>query len=67
MRTKHLLPVLFMIAMTMPATLFAQRPSTALPDTPSPLLTLDDAVSLALSNNRLVKNSRWKHRSMTSG
>lgn len=57
MRTKHLLPVLFMIAMTMPATLFAQRPSTALPDTPSPLLTLDDAVALALTNNRLVKNS----------
>jgi outer membrane protein len=57
MRAKHLLPVLFMVAMTMPATLFAQRPSTALPDAPSPLLTLDDAVALALTNNRLVKNS----------
>jgi len=57
MRAKHLLPVLLMVAMTMPATLFAQRPSTALPDTPAPLLTLDDAVALALTNNRLVKNS----------
>src|SRR6266496_1893404 len=57
MRAKYLLPVLFMVAMTMLATLFAQRPSTALPDTPPPLLTLDDAVALALTNNRLVKNS----------
>ena len=57
MRAKYLLPVLFMVAMTMPATLFAQRPSTALPDAPPPLLTLDDAVALALTNNRVVKNS----------
>ena len=57
MRAKHLLPVLFMVAMTMPATLIAQQPSTALPDAPAPLLTLDDAVALALTNNRLVKNS----------
>ena len=57
MRAKHLLPVLFMAAMTMPITLFAQRPSAPSPDTALPLLTLDDAVSLALTNNRLVKNS----------
>jgi outer membrane protein TolC len=57
MKAKHLIPVLLMVAMTLPTTLFAQRPATALPDNPPPLLTLDDAVSLALSNNRLVKNS----------
>ena len=57
MRAKHLLPVLFMAAMTMPTPSFAQRPSAPLPDTAPPLLTLDDAVSLALSNNRLVQNS----------
>ena len=57
MRAKHLLPVLLMLAMTIPNTLFAQRASAPSPDTAPPLLTLDDAVSLALTNNRLVKNS----------
>ena len=47
---------------TMSAPLHAQRPATASPDSPSPLLTLDDAVSLALENNRVVKNSSLEAR-----
>lgn len=39
------------------AKLFAQSQSDVPPDAPAPLLTLDDAVSLALNNNRIVKNS----------
>ena len=39
------------------AKLFAQSQSNVPPDEPAPLLTLDDAVSLALNNNRIVKNS----------
>jgi outer membrane protein TolC len=58
MKAKHLLPVLLMVAITVPAALLAQEHSSApAADVDPPLLTLDDAVSMALTNNRLVKNS----------
>ncbi len=53
----HLLLFLLILAVACPATSQAQGQSTPPPDTEAPLLTLDDAVALALSNNRLVKNS----------
>lgn len=56
MKSKHLLLVLTMVAIAPPTGLLAQQPASA-GDTEAPLLTLDDAVSLALRNNRLVKNS----------
>jgi outer membrane protein TolC len=40
-----------------PAALLAQESPAASPDFDAPLLTLDEAVSLALTNNRSVKNS----------
>jgi outer membrane protein TolC len=46
-----------MFAVAFPVTLPAQRQSASSTDTEAPVLTLEDAVSLALSNNRLVKNS----------
>ncbi len=46
-----------MLGVTCPAILAAQRQSAPAADTDAPLLTLDDAVSIALTNNRLVKNS----------
>jgi outer membrane protein TolC len=46
-----------MFAVAFPVTLQAQRQSASSTDTDAPVLTLEDAVSLALSNNRLVKNS----------
>jgi outer membrane protein TolC len=46
-----------MFAVAFPVTLQAQRQSASSTDTEAPVLTLEDAVSLALSNNRLVKNS----------
>src|ERR1700757_1640452 len=55
---KRALVIFLLLAIAYPATVLAQREatsSTASP--PPPLLTLEDAVSLALSNNRLVKNS----------
>jgi outer membrane protein TolC len=57
MKAKHLLFFLYMVALAWPATLQAQRQPASPPDTAAPLLTLDDAVSLGLKNNRLVKNS----------
>jgi len=58
MTAKHNFPVfILMCALTCPASLVAQSQPTSAPATEAPLLTLDDAVSLALSNNRLVKNS----------
>jgi outer membrane protein TolC len=55
MTRKRALLVLLIFAIALPASVLAQAKSStaALP----PLLTLEDAVSLALSNNRLVKNS----------
>jgi len=57
MKAKHLLLVSLMYAVAWPAVLLAQRQPASPPDTGAPLLTLEDAVSLALTNNRLVKNS----------
>jgi outer membrane protein len=57
MRAKHLFMFFLMFAVAFPATAQEQRQPASLPDTGASLLTLDDAVSLALSNNRLVKNS----------
>jgi len=56
MTAKHLLHLFLIFVAASPATLIAQRPPSA-PENEAPLLTLDDAVSVALSNNRLVKNS----------
>ncbi len=57
MRAKHLLMLLLMFAVVSRVTVQAQRQPAPAPDAEAPLLTLDDAVSLALSNNRLVKNA----------
>ena len=57
MKAKHLFLVFLMYVVACPAILLAQRQPASPPDTGAPLLTLEDAVSLALSNNRLVKNS----------
>jgi len=54
---KRALVVFLMFAVMHPATVLAQRQATSSAASLPPLLTLDDAVSLALSNNRLVKNS----------
>ena len=51
------LPILVLaIALVVPMTLWSQQP-IASPNDKAPLLTLEEAVSLALTNNRLVKNS----------
>jgi outer membrane protein TolC len=57
MEAKHLFLLLLMIALACPFTSQAQRQTSSPGDAGMPLLTLDDAVSLALTNNRLVKNS----------
>ncbi|HYW36792.1 MAG TPA: TolC family protein [Terriglobales bacterium] len=57
MKAKHLFLVFLMYVVACPAILLAQRQPASPPDTGAPLLTLEDAVSLALTNNRLVKNS----------
>src|SRR5579859_2110499 len=49
--------ILFVFAVATAARVAAQRQSASPVDAEAPLLTLDDAVSLALNNNRLVKNS----------
>ena len=56
MRFNRLSLVLVMCAFAWPPASFAQAPATDA-DTQTPVLTLDEAVSIALSNNRLVKNS----------
>jgi len=54
---KRALVILLLLAIAYPATVLAQREATSSTGSPPPLLTLEDAVSLALENNRLVKNS----------
>jgi len=54
MKSKYLLLVLTIVTLAVPIRLLAQQ---AIPDADPPLLKLDDAVLLALRNNRLVKNS----------
>jgi outer membrane protein len=61
MKFNHLFLILFAFAVVWPSTLFGQRQLTT-DNTQPPLLTLDDAVSLALENNRLVKNSALEAR-----
>lgn len=53
MKSKHFLLLLTMFAFASPIRSLAQQEATS----EVPLLTLDDAVSIALANNRLVKNS----------
>jgi outer membrane protein TolC len=61
MKLNHLFLILFALAVVRPPTLHGQS-QHATNDTQAPLLTLDDAVSLALENNRLVKNSALEAR-----
>jgi len=55
MKYKSLSVVFLLSALAWPMASSAQEQSNA--DTQMPLLTLDEAVSLALQQNRLVKNS----------
>jgi len=52
MKSNHLVLLLTILVFASPLGLFAQQGAQDVP-----LLTLDDAVSIALANNRLVKNS----------
>ena len=61
MKFNHLFLITFACAVVWPSTLLGQK-QQATNDTQAPLLTLDDAVSLALENNRLVKNSSLEAR-----
>jgi outer membrane protein TolC len=61
MKFNHIILILCAFAFVWPSTLLGQRQQTA-DNTQAPLLTLDDAVSLALENNRLVKNSSLEAR-----
>jgi outer membrane protein len=54
---KRALVIFLLLAIAYPATLLAQREATSSTASLPPQLTLEDAVSLALENNRLVKNS----------
>lgn len=54
---KRALVIFLLLAIAYPATVLAQREATSSAASLPPLLTMDDAVSLSLSNNRLVKNS----------
>ena len=56
MKINRIALLLFISAFAWPTASFAQAPA-ADADTQAPVLTLDEAVSLALGNNRLVKNS----------
>jgi len=57
MKAKHLLILFCMLAVASSARVQAQGRPASPQDTEAPLLTLEDAVALALNNNRLVKNS----------
>ncbi len=57
MQAKYLIVFSLMIAVASSARVQAQRRPGSAQDAEAPLLTLEDAVSLALSDNRLVKNS----------
>src|SRR5208282_3947726 len=56
MRINRIALFLIICAFAWPPASLAQAPATDA-DTQAPVLTLDEAVSIALSNNRLVKNS----------
>ena len=57
MTAKSSILLVLILAVAWPLTLLAQRQPASSEETEAPLLTLDDAVSLALNGNRLVKNS----------
>ena len=57
MKTKQLFLILLFYLAACPALSVAQRQPPSPQASEAPLLTLEDAVSIALSNNRLVKNS----------
>lgn len=57
MTVKHFFRIFVLCTIGCPATLVGQSQPASASDTQAPLLTLDEAVSLALSNNRLIKNS----------
>lgn len=57
MEARYVVLILMILAMVRPVTVHAQAPAASPPDADAPLLTLEDAVSVALANNRLVKNS----------
>ena len=54
---KNLVSILFVCLLAWPAVAVAQESPESLPGAEGPVLTLDNAVSVALSNNRLVKDS----------
>jgi outer membrane protein TolC len=56
MRCKYLLLVILLSVLVWPTAAAAQQ-QTSIIDTQAPILSLDEAVSLALQHNRLVKNS----------
>jgi outer membrane protein len=56
MRCKYLLLVVFLWGPVWPTTSSAQQ-QTSITETEAPILTLDEAVSLALQHNRVVKNA----------
>ena len=56
MRSKYLSVIFLVCAITLPMASSAQEQISD-PDAQAPVLTLDEAVSLALQHNRLVKNS----------
>lgn len=57
MKLKHVFVILMVCAVACPTQSFAQEQRASVPEIRPPLLTLDDAVSLALNNNRIVKSS----------
>lgn len=57
MKAKHLFLALFTCLVAGATVAVAQRQPASSTESTAPLLTLEDAVSIALSNNRLVKNS----------
>ena len=57
MTRKHFLSIFFVLVVACPVLLPAQQKPASPAASEAPLLTLEDAVSIALSNNRLVKNS----------
>jgi outer membrane protein TolC len=54
---KNLVCILLVCVIGLPAALIAQDLAAPAPDAAEPLLTLDNAVSIALAHNRLVQNS----------
>jgi hypothetical protein len=65
MRFKYLSVIFIAWALALPMASSAQE-QISNADTQEPILTLDEAVTLALQHNRLVKNSPWKLRNTTS-